>query len=79
MIFNLFVDIQLVQALCAELYKQIMVKALLKYLLYCRVLTFQCLAMSLNGGWCQVKKVVDLHQLCIGKFTGCVAPGTNQP
>jgi len=68
MIFNLFVDIQLLRH-CAELYKQIMVKALLKYLLYCRVLTFQCLALSLNSGWCQVKKVGDLHQLCIGKFT----------
>jgi hypothetical protein len=66
-------------ALCAELYKQIMVKALLKYLLYCRVLTFQCLAMSLNSGWCQVKKVGDLHQLCIGKFTGWCCPGTTQP
>jgi hypothetical protein len=64
-------------ALCAELYKQIMVKGLLKYLLYCRVLTFQCLAMSLNSGWCQVKKVGDLHQLCIGKFTGWCGPQNN--
>jgi hypothetical protein len=64
-------------ALCAELYKQIMVKALLKYLLYCRVLTFQCLALSLNSGWCQVKKVGDLHQLCIGKFTRWCCPRNN--
>jgi hypothetical protein len=69
MIFNLFVGIQLFRPLCAELYKQIMSKALWKYWLYCRVLTFQCLALSLNSGWCQVKKVGDLHQLCIGKFT----------
>jgi hypothetical protein len=63
-------------ALCTELYKQ-MVKALLKYLLYCRVLTFQCLALSFNSGWCQVKKVGDLHQLCIGKFTGWCCPWNN--
>ncbi len=76
MIVNLFVVIQLLRHSVA-LYKQIMVKALLKYLLYCRVLTFQCLAMSLNSGWCQVKKVGDLHKLCIGKFTGWCCPRNN--
>jgi hypothetical protein len=43
-----------------------------------RVLTFQCLALSLNSGWCQVKKVGDLHQLCIGQFTRWCCPWNKQ-
>jgi hypothetical protein len=70
MIVNIFVVIQLLQHSVQNSTNKLMVKALLKYLLCCRVLTFQCLALSLNSGWCQVKKVGDLHQLCIGKFTG---------
>jgi hypothetical protein len=88
MIFNPFVGIKLFWPLCAELYKQIMckesnnnVKIMWKYLLCCRVLTFQCLALchclSIVGGvkW---RKLVIFINSALANLPGGVAPGITQ-